>query len=60
MPYCSPLDGDAHASVGAINEAIRCLMSRPADQTRAEQYQELLVEWAAACRLGAVCWTTSA
>ncbi|MFF4900399.1 hypothetical protein [Streptomyces sp. NPDC001068] len=60
MPTPVPCCGHACMSADAVNEAIRRLMSQPADQTRAEEYQRLLELWAPACRRAHGNWTTTA
>lgn len=60
MPTPSPRCGRACLSADAINDAIRHLMSRPADQARAEEYQRLLELWANVCPPELHCWATAA
>ncbi|MFH7336631.1 hypothetical protein [Streptomyces sp. KHY 26] len=60
MPTPSPCCGRACLSADAINDAIRRLMSRPADKARTAEYQRLLEQWADTCPREDHCWTTAA
>lgn len=63
MPQCTRPPGPLCCPCPAltdVNDAIRRLMSRPADRSRTEEYGRLLKLWADACPQDGSCWTTAA